>query len=86
VGGGAKSVMPVFHKVLDETMKMVHQIKNWPLHSMLFSALRSPMEAPYTQLLLHREVRWLSWEWVVSKFYELKEELTFFFLHLKGVS
>jgi hypothetical protein len=75
----SKSVVPELQKLLDETIKMVNYVKNKPLQSRLFSALCSAMEAAHTQLLLHTEVRWLSGGPVLSRFYELREELIIFF-------
>jgi hypothetical protein len=61
---------------------MVNYIKRRPLQSRLFSALPSAMEAAHAQLLrllLHTEVRWLSrGGGILSRFYELREELVFF--------
>jgi hypothetical protein len=81
----SKSVVPKFQEILDETIKMVNYIKNSPLQPRLFSALCSAMEAAYTQLL-HMEVRWLSQGWVLSRFYEVREELATFFFDLKSLS
>jgi hypothetical protein len=75
----SKSVVPDVRKVLDEMIKMVNYIKSRPLQSRLFSALCSVMEAAHSQLLLHVQVRWLSRGWVLSRIYELREELTIFF-------
>jgi hypothetical protein len=43
----SKSVVPEVQKVLDKMTKMVNYIKNGPLHSRLFSALCSAMEATH---------------------------------------
>ncbi|XP_063785805.1 zinc finger BED domain-containing protein 5-like [Pseudophryne corroboree] len=75
----SKSVVPELQKVLDETIKMVNYIKSRPLKSRLFSVLCSAMDAAHTQLLLHTDVRWLSRGRVLSRFYELREELIIFF-------
>jgi hypothetical protein len=58
---------------------MVNYIKSRPLKSRLFSAASSAMEAAHTQLLLHTEVSWLSRGRVLSRFYEMREELIIFF-------
>jgi hypothetical protein len=54
-------------------------IKSRQLQLRLFSALCSAMKVAHTQLLLHREVRWLSQRWVLSRFYKLRGELIIFF-------
>jgi hypothetical protein len=75
----SKLVVPELQKVVDEMIKMINYIKSRPLQSRLFPALCYAMEAAHAQLLLHTEVRWLSRGRVVSRFYELKEELIIFF-------
>jgi hypothetical protein len=71
----SKSVVPEVQKVLDKMTKMVNCIKSGPLHSRLFSALCSAMEAAHTQLLLHMETSWLSWGQVLSRLCEVRKEL-----------
>ena len=76
----SRSLVPELQKVLDEMIKIVNYIKSRPLRSRLFSILCSAMESSHTQLLLHTEVRWLSRGWVLSRFYELREELCLFLI------
>jgi hypothetical protein len=67
-------------KILDETIRTVNCIKSRPLLSRLFSALPSAMEAVDTQLLLHKELRrLLRGRLLLSRFYELREELMQYF-------
>jgi hypothetical protein len=73
----SKSVAPEVQKVLDEMVKMVNNIKSTPLQSRLFSAVFCHGSC-YTHLLLHMELRWLSLRWLLSRFYELREELITF--------
>jgi hypothetical protein len=75
----SKSVVHKVQKLLNETIKMVNYIKSRSLEWRLFSALCSAMEAVRTQFLLHVEVRLLSRGRVLSRFYELEEELIIFF-------
>jgi hypothetical protein len=68
----SKSVVPVVEKVLDETIKMVKYMKSRLITvEVVFS-----MGAAYTQLLLHKEVRWLSRGLVLPRFCELREQLS----------
>ena len=41
------------------------------------------MRAEHTGLLLHREVRWLSWGRVLLRIYELKEQIMLFLANQK---
>ncbi|KAL4153935.1 hypothetical protein QTP88_001768 [Uroleucon formosanum] len=75
----AKSLMPELNEVLQTVVKMVNFIKSKPLKSRLFNQLCSAMDSEHTQLLFHTEVRWLSRGRVLQRFYELREELLFFF-------
>jgi L-asparaginase II len=43
----SKSVVPKVKKVLDKMIKLVNHIKSWPIHSRLFSAMFSAMEAAH---------------------------------------
>ena len=58
---------------------MVNYIKNKPLKSRLFAKLCQEMGANYVNLLFHTEARWLSRGKVLSRIYELKDELLSFF-------
>lgn len=64
---------------LNEIVKMVNVIKSRPLQSRLFSILCEEMGSEHQTLLFHTEVRWLSRGRVLSRVYELKEELKTFF-------
>lgn len=60
-------------------MKMVNFVKARPLNSRIFSALCSEMGSDHEALLLHTEVRWLSRGKVLTRLFELKDELKIFF-------
>ena len=62
-------------EVLDQSVQVVNYIKSRPLKSRLFSQLCAEMGADHQSLLLHTEVRWLSRGKVLSRLYELREEV-----------
>jgi hypothetical protein len=47
-------------KVLDDATKMVNFIKQRPVHSRMFKKLCENLDKEHINLLLHREIRWLS--------------------------
>lgn len=50
-----------------------------PLNSHIFTALCRAMGSNHVMLLLHTDVRWLSRGKVLTRFFELKDELKIFF-------
>ena len=74
-----KGMSASLKNVLDTTVKMVNFVKARPLNSRIFSALCSEMGSDHETLLLHTEVRWLSRGKVLTRFFELKDELKIFF-------
>ena len=66
--------------VLNQVVKMVNYVRQGPLKSRLFAKLCKSMESAHVSLILHTEVRWLSRGNVLSRIYELREELLIFFI------
>lgn len=73
-----KTLNPELKHVLDTAVKMVNHIKSRPLNSRLFSTLCNVMGSEHQGLLLHTEVRWLSRGNVLSRLYELRDEVRIF--------
>ena len=71
----AKTLGSELNSVLDMVVKMVNYIKMRPLKRRLFAKLSVCVEAQHYTLIQHTQVRWLARGKVLSRFYELREEL-----------
>uniref|UniRef100_A0A673GQG2 DUF4371 domain-containing protein n=1 Tax=Sinocyclocheilus rhinocerous TaxID=307959 RepID=A0A673GQG2_9TELE len=69
--------------VLDDAVRMVNYIKSRPLQARLFSLLCEEMGSEHRQLLLHTEVRWLSRGRVLTRLFQLRDEVRTFFIDSK---
>lgn len=67
-------------QTLDDAVKIVNFIKSRPKNSRLFGVLCDEMGSEHKQLLLHCEVRWLSRGKVLSRLFELHDELRIFLM------
>ncbi|XP_063872067.1 LOW QUALITY PROTEIN: protein FAM200C-like [Scylla paramamosain] len=63
---------------LNLAIKVVNFVKHSSLNSRLFAALCSDLGTDYKTLLFHTEVRWLSKGNMLSRLYELKDEVEIF--------
>nr|XP_012321234.1 SCAN domain-containing protein 3 [Aotus nancymaae] len=80
-----KKISAELNSVLNDVVKIVNYIKSNALNSRLFSLLCDNMEADHKQLLLHAEIRWLSRGKVVSRMFEIRNELLVFLQGKKPV-
>ena len=71
----ANSLPPPLSAVLSTVVKAVNFIRGRPLNHRLFGALCDEIGAEHTVLLYHTEVRWLSKGKVLSRVFELFEEI-----------
>lgn len=76
----AKNMPEKLKTVLDDIVQVVNFIKARPLNSRIFGIICEEMGSIHKQLLLHAEVRWLSRGKVVSRVFELRDEIRMFFL------
>ncbi|XP_046977632.1 zinc finger BED domain-containing protein 5-like [Vanessa cardui] len=76
----AKNMPEKLKTVLDDIVQVVNFIKARPLNSRIFGMICEEMGSIHKQLLLHAEVRWLSRGKVVSRVFELRDEIRIFFL------
>ena len=73
-----KKLSTKLNDVLCEVVKIVNYIKGSAFNSRLFALLCDDMQADHRQLLFHSSVRWLSRGKVLSRVYELRNELAVF--------
>ena len=59
-------------------IKVVNYVESSALNTRLFSKLSKDMDADHTALLYHTQVRWLSKENMLSRIFELREEVKLF--------
>ena len=71
----AKELSADLHCVLSECVSVVNFIKSRPLNQRLFTVLCEEMGAQHTTLLLHTEVRWLSRGRILTRIFQLREEV-----------
>ncbi|CAH2102489.1 unnamed protein product [Euphydryas editha] len=74
----AKTLPECFGIVMKTAIKIVNFIKNSALNTRLFKQLCSDMSSEHETLLFHTEVRWLSKGNMLSRLYELREEVQVF--------
>lgn len=74
----AKSLVSDLQNILDQVVKVINFIKSRLLKSRLFENICEEMDADYSRLILYSAVRWLSRGNILSRFYNLREELLVF--------
>lgn len=74
----SKNMPPNLMSVLDTGVKIINFIKARPLNSRIFAHICKEMGSEHQHLLLHTEVRWLSRGRVLTRLFELKEEVFVF--------
>ena len=75
----SKKLSPELNDVLNGAVKIVNDIRGRALHSRLFKALCGSIGSQHYHLLFHVEVRWLSRGRVLTRLFELREEVKQFF-------
>lgn len=76
----SKTLDPELKHVLETAIKMVNYIKARPLNMRLFATLCNKVGSEHECLLFHTEVIWLSQGNVLSRLFELRDELRLFLM------
>lgn len=66
-------------EVMTDSIGVVNFIKTRPIKSRVFSAVCEEMGGEHQAVLFHNEARWLSQGKVLSRVFELREEIRVFF-------
>ncbi|XP_063766181.1 zinc finger BED domain-containing protein 5-like [Eleginops maclovinus] len=74
----SKQLSPELNEVMTDVIATVNYIKTRPVKARLFSALCEEMGSNHTAVLFHSEARWLSRGKVLSRVFELREEIRIF--------
>ncbi|KAL7377055.1 hypothetical protein ABVT39_020828 [Epinephelus coioides] len=74
----SRQMSPELNDVLTDVIRVVNFIKTRPLKARLFSTLCDEMVASHSAVLFHSEARWLSQGKVLSRVFELREEIRVF--------
>nr|XP_039272297.1 protein ZBED8-like [Styela clava] len=74
----SKTIPKRLHEHLSVVIKLVNYVKSSALSTRLFRKLCKDMDADHTTLLYHTQVRWLSKGNMLSRIFELKEEVKLF--------
>ena len=74
----SRQMSPELNDVLTDVIRVVNFIKTRPLKARLFSTLCDEMGATHSAVLFHSEARWLSRGKVLSRVFQLREEIRVF--------
>jgi len=75
----SKTLGKELQTILNGVVKIVNSIKTKPVKARIFEKICKDLGSDHCTLLLHTEIRWLSKGKVLSRFYELRQELCQFF-------
>lgn len=78
-----KGMNPDLRNTLDDAIKIVNLIKAHSKNSRLFAVMCDEMGSDHNKLFLHCEVRWLSRGKVLSRVFELRDEVRLFLVQLQ---
>ncbi|XP_008181375.1 protein FAM200A-like [Acyrthosiphon pisum] len=73
-----KTLVGDLREVLDQVVKVINFIKSSSLKSRSFEKNCDSMDSDNSKLLFHSAIRWLSRGRVLSRFYDLSEEIIVF--------
>ncbi|XP_046684915.1 zinc finger BED domain-containing protein 5-like [Homalodisca vitripennis] len=78
-----KGMNPDLKSTLDDAVKIVNLIKAQSKNTRMFAVMCDEMGSDHKQLLLHCEVRWLSRGKVLSRLFELRDEVRLFLVQIE---